>query len=82
MNRSKNSQTFLRYSELGNNQVNPIFVPGKNLKDCSSFGCPVIITPEKTITPAAQPNLRDFDDEGHGPNHEEYDDDDEDDEDD
>ncbi len=39
---------------------------------------PVIITPEKTITPAAQPNLRDFDDEGHGPNHEEYDDDDDD----
>ena len=38
----------------------------------------VIVTPDATITPAAQPNLRDFDDEGHGPDHEDYDDDDDD----
>lgn len=36
----------------------------------------VVVTPDATITPAAQPHLRDFDDDGHGPNHEDYDDDD------
>ena len=36
----------------------------------------VIVTPNATITPAAQPNLRDFDDDGNGPDHEDYDDDD------
>ena len=38
----------------------------------------VIVTPNATITPAAQPNLRDFDDDGNGPDHEDYDDDDDD----
>lgn len=38
----------------------------------------VIVTPDATITPAAQPNLRDFDDEGNGPDHDDYDDDDDD----
>jgi len=36
----------------------------------------VIVTPDATITPAAQPNLRDFDDEGNGPDHDDYDHDD------
>ena len=38
----------------------------------------VIVTPDATITPAAQPNLRDFDDDGNGPDHDDYDDDDDD----
>jgi hypothetical protein len=38
----------------------------------------VIVTPDATITPAAQPNLRDFDDDGNGPEHDDYDDDDDD----
>ena len=38
----------------------------------------VIVTPNATITPAAQPNLRDFDDDGNGPDHDDYDDDDDD----
>lgn len=38
----------------------------------------VIVTPDATITPAAQPNLRDFDDDGKGPDHDDYDDDDDD----
>ena len=38
----------------------------------------VIVTPDATITPAAQPNLRDFDEDGQGPDHDDYDDDDDD----
>ena len=35
----------------------------------------VVVTPEATITPGVQPHIRDFDDDGHGPRHEDYDDD-------
>lgn len=35
----------------------------------------VVVTPEATITPGVQPHVRDFDDDGHGPRHEDYDDD-------
>ncbi|MBU3646428.1 MAG: hypothetical protein FGM49_06450 [Candidatus Nanopelagicaceae bacterium] len=35
----------------------------------------VVVTPEATITPGVQPHIRDFDDDGNGPRHEDYDDD-------
>ena len=33
----------------------------------------VVVTPEATITPGVQPHIRDFDDDGNGPRHEDYD---------